>query len=284
MQLKELHTHFLNELKLLYEPHEASIITAMVLESLAGAGKSDIIIHPHRIVEKEIQLKIEQALTLLKQHQPVQYVIGQAWFYNLLFKVSPAVLVPRPETEELVAAVIDFIKPGHSKTLLDIGTGTGCIPISIKKNLPQILVSALDISEGALAIAKENAATHLTEISFIQMNFLDENSWKRMPVFDVIVSNPPYIPENEKEKLDKNVTAHEPHLALFVPDNQRLIFYEKIAAFGKDNLSPNGCIFLETHESYAKEVAAHFLEQGYEAIIKKDFYEKERMVIANRRR
>lgn len=284
MQLKELHTHFLNELKLLYEPHEASVITAMIFESLVGAGKSDIITHPHRIVEKEIQLNIKQALTQLKQHEPVQYVIGQAWFYNLSFKVSPAVLVPRPETEELVSAVIDFIKSGHSKTLLDIGTGSGCIPIIIKKNLPHILVSALDISEDALKIAKENAATHSTEITFIQKDFLDENSWKELPEYDVIVSNPPYIPENEKEKLDKNVTAHEPHLALFVPDNQRLIFYEKIAAFGKKHLSPDGCIFLETHESYAKQVADHFLEQGYEAVIKKDFYEKDRMVMATRRR
>ena len=282
MQLKELYIHFIKELKPLYNADEASVISSMIFETIAQMDKSTLIIHPNRIVEKEKLHKINLALEQLKLFVPVQYIIGHGWFYNLQFKVSPAVLVPRPETEELLAMVIDFIKTHHKQTVLDIGTGSGCIPISMKKTLPDIFVSAIEISEDALMIAKENASTHQTNIEWIQMDFLDESCWKGLPVYDVIISNPPYIPENEKDKLDKNVTAHEPHLALFVPDNQQLIFYEKIASFGKQHLAKDGKIFMETHENYAKEVAAHFIEEGYAAVVKKDFYKKERMVMATR--
>ena len=282
MQLKELYIHFVNELKQFYDSHEASVISSMIFESIAQINKSTLITHPHQIVEKEILNKLNEALSQLKLHVPVQYITGHAWFYNLQFNVSMAVLVPRPETEELVKIVIDFIKTYHKKTVLDIGTGSGCIAISVKKNLPVISMHAIELSEAALGIAKQNGVAHLTGITWQQMNFLDEDQWKLLPMFDVIVSNPPYIPLKEKDKLDKNVTAHEPHLALFVPDNEPLIFYEKIAAFGKEHLARGGSIFMETHESYAKEVAAHFNKNGYETLIKKDFYEKERMVTATR--
>jgi release factor glutamine methyltransferase len=284
MQWKEIHSFFLNELKGLYNHQEAAAITSMVFESMAGVSKSTIITHPHQIVETGILQKLEEALIQLKEYKPVQYIIGHAWFLNLAFKVTPAVLVPRPETEELATTLIDFIRKNKKKNLLDIGTGSGCIAISIKKNIPEILVNALDISEEALLIAKENAATHLTDINWHQMNFLDTKNWKQLPVFDVIVSNPPYIPENEKELLDKNVTAHEPHLALFVPNNEPLIFYKKMAHFGKEHLSRDGSIFMETHELYAKEVSDYFSNQGYEVILKNDFFGKERMVIATHSR
>ncbi len=282
MQLKEYYIHFVNELKQFYDAHEASVICNMIFESTAQINNSALIIHPHQIIEKEMLDKLNEALTQLKLQVPVQYITGHAWFYNLQFKVSPAVLVPRPETEELVKIGIDFIITQNKKTVLDIGTGSGCIAISIKKNIPEISMHAIELSQAALAIAKENAVAHLTEITWQQMNFLDEEQWKLLPMFDVIVSNPPYIPLKEKDKLDKNVTAHEPHLALFVPDKQPLIFYEKIAAFGKDHLTKDGSIFMETHESYANEVAAHFNVNGYEAIVQKDFYEKERIVTATR--
>ena len=140
----------------------------------------------------------------------------------------------------------------------------------------------MDYSKEALLVAKENGIRHSTAIEWIYMNFLEENNWDKFPVYDVIISNPPYIPENEKQLLDKNVRSFEPHIALFVPVNQRLIFYEKIANFGKTHLSPDGFIFLETHELYAKEVVDLFKREGYDAEIKKDFYEKERIVIATR--
>jgi release factor glutamine methyltransferase len=143
-------------------------------------------------------------------------------------------------------------------------------------------VSALDISQEALMVARENADIHRTNIEWIQMDFLDQATWNDLPVYDVIISNPPYIPENEKGKLDKNVTDHEPLQALFVPDNQPLIFYEKIAEFAKNHLAEDGKIFIETHEDYAQQVADHFSAEGYNAVVKKDFYDKERMVKATR--
>lgn len=280
MLLKELHSGFLKDLRLQYDEHEASVITSMVFETIAGVDKATVITEPLRNVEKGITEKLGAALEQLQQHVPVQYVLGHAWFYHLNFKVSPAVLVPRPETEELVQEAINFIKEQDKQNILDIGTGSGCIPISIKKNIPGCNVSALDISEDALMIARENASKHLTEIKWLRLDFLDKTCWNGLPVYDVILSNPPYIPENEKEKLDKNVTDHEPLLALFVPDNRPLVFYEKIAEFGKKHLARQGMIFVETHEDHAQDVADHFLKEGYQAIVKKDFYEKERMVLA----
>jgi release factor glutamine methyltransferase len=282
MESRKLHQYFLSELKLQYEPHEASVICNMLFEDLLGINKRDIITHPNRIIEPEGVRKMEEALASLKQHKPVQYVIGQAWFYNLHFIVSPAVLIPRPETEELVSLVIDFLKTSPENSLLDIGTGSGCIPISIKKNSPHTFVSAIDISEEALQIAGENAKTHGTEINFKRIDFLNRSEWEQLPQYNVIVSNPPYIPYEEKEKLDKNVRDFEPHLALFVPNNNPLLFYEGIVAFAEEHLLAAGIIFMETHESLASNVAALFELHGYKATIKKDLFQKERMVVATR--
>lgn len=284
MQLREFYNQFLHELKPLYNFDEASAISTIIFEHFAGKTKTDIITVPHYILEKEKILALEYALLQLKRNVPVQYVTGQAWFAGLPFKVTPAVLIPRPETEELVSETIDYIKTNNKKTMLDIGTGSGCIPVSVKKQLPAVEVSAVDISSEALTIAKENATTNHTSINWIAMNFLEEKEWGSLEIYDVITSNPPYIPENEKALLDKNVTDHEPHLALFVPDEKALIFYEKIALFGQEHLTADGCIFMETHESFANDVAKHFSENGYQAIVKKDFFGKERMVIATRSR
>ena len=163
---------------------------------------------------------------------------------------------------------------------MDIGTGSGCIAIAVKKNIPAAMITAIDVSEGALLVAKENATTQQTDIGFLQVDFLDEAQWNTLPKFDIIISNPPYIPINEKEKLDINVTAFEPHQALFVPDNSPLLFYEKIATFGKTHLSRGGKIFMETHEDYAKETASLFKQHYKEVTIQKDIFDKERMVIA----
>lgn len=284
MQLREFYNGFLQELKPLYGFDEASAVSTIIFEHFAGKTKADIITEPHYIIEKENLSALESALLQLKRHVPVQYITGHAWFAGLPFKVTPAVLIPRPETEELLNETIDFIKANTKKTLLDIGTGSGCIPVAVKNTFPAVEVSAADISSEALLVAKENAAANNTQINWINMNFLEEKEWRRLQSYDVITSNPPYIPENEKDLLDKNVTDHEPHLALFVPTERALIFYEKIALFGREHLAPGGCIFMETHEMFAAGVAKHFTENGYQATIKKDFYGKERMVLATRSR
>ncbi len=137
-------------------------------------------------------------------------------------------------------------------SILDIGSGSGCIPVSLKKNLPQSSITSIDVSDEALAIAKQNAVANKTTIDFLQLDFLNENEWQRLPVFDIIVSNPPYIPVSEKENLDRNVTAYEPGIALFVPDNNPLLFYEAIAAFAKTHLKKEGKIYVEIHEDFCK--------------------------------
>jgi release factor glutamine methyltransferase len=284
MLLKDLQQHILQELRLLYSFDEAAAINAILFEELAGFTRPAIISAPDTVVNAGTEQRLRHGLLELQKNCPVQYVTGTAWFYQLKFIVSPAVLIPRPETEELVSIAIDLCKKNNSGSLLDIGTGSGCIPISVKKNLPEVQVTAMDISEYALDIARKNATKNNVDIQFKRLDFLDERNWSSLPAYDMLLSNPPYIPEEEKANLDKNVSGYEPHLALFVPDDNRLLFYKKIAAFGKAHLLPGGYILMETHELYAKEVAAHFISQGYDAEIRKDFYGKERLVAATHAR
>ena len=215
----------------------------------------------------------------------MQQIVGEAWFYRMKFFVNNHVLIPRPETEELVDLVtkslIDF-PAGTSLKILDVGTGSGCISIALKKNFTTAFITALDNSDKALKIAKKNAAHHQVVIDFFNLDFLNDNHSKALDVFDAIVSNPPYIPFAELEMLDKNVTAFEPHSALFVPDKMPLIFYEKIALFGKTHLTPNGKIFVETHEKYANEVAALFANTYIDVEVHEDIFGKNRMVSASR--
>ena len=282
MTYNKLYRSFLEQLQAIYNMQEASVITDWVFEKIAGVNKMDFIKHPAMEPEINVAEKLEAAFNQLLQHTPVQYVLGEAWFYKMLFKVNNQVLIPRPETEELVNWLLsDFKKQATfpaSVSILDIGTGSGCIAIALKKNLPAATLTAIDFSEGALAIAKENALGNNVQIDFIQLDFLNEKLWVTLPCFDIIVSNPPYIPISEKELLDKNVIAYEPHSALFVPDSTPLLFYEKIALFGGSNLKADGCMYVEVHENYGNQTAELFTEYQYEVEIKKDIFEKERML------
>jgi release factor glutamine methyltransferase len=262
-------------------------ITDWIFETVAGVKRSDLIKNPDQVVENKIILQLNSCLTELMQHKPIQYVLGEAWFFKMKFKVNDQVLIPRPETEELVQLVLDNCnnkkysqESGEILSILDIGTGSGCIATALKNNLANSVVHATDVSEGALEIAKENALNHKAEINFISLDFLNENSWHLLPNIDIIISNPPYIPLEEKKRLDKNVTQYEPHQALFVTDSSPFIFYEKIAAFGKKHLLANGKIFVEFHEDFAIQTAAIF-EVDYQVEIKKDIFGKDRMLIIN---
>lgn len=223
----------------------------------------------------------------LKEGKPLQYILGEAWFYKYPFKVNESVLIPRPETEELVEWALKQIHTLTSEKkplkILDIGTGSGCIPITLKKEIPELHITSIDISPKALEIAKENAASLHTKIEFIELDFLNEHSWKKLNVYDIIISNPPYIPVDEKETLSVNVRHHEPHQALFVPENHPQLFYHKIAQFGKSHLAPNGIIFLELHQDFALDTKKLFEERGYKnVILKKDMSGNDRMLKANR--
>lgn len=282
MTIKAQYRFFAQQLQTIYNDNEANIIADWAFETLASITKADLLKTPEKILSPELSHAMAQALNDLLQHKPVQYVVGEAWFYLMKLEVNEAVLIPRPETEELVQLVLEAAKASlkPSIKILDIGTGSGCIAIAIQKNYPAAVVTAIDISAIALELAKKNAATQNAKIDFLQVDFLDELQWEGLPKFDLIVSNPPYIPMEEKEKMDLNVTSYEPHQALFVPNHAPLVFYEKIAVFAATHLNPNGKVLMETHENFAKETAALFIEHFNNVSIKKDVFDRERMVVA----
>ena len=224
--------------------------------------------------------KLQRIQARLIKNEPIQYILGQADFYGLKFKVSPAVLIPRPETEELVYWVLESVKKTDLK-ILDIGTGSGCIPITLKKKMPASEVIGIDISTDALVIAKQNAALNQVEVSFQQVNILEDQSRAALQKFDVIVSNPPYIPFKEISLMPKQVTDFEPKLALFVENDNSLIFYQKIAQFAIQKLTKDGQLFFECNEFNAKEVVSLLEGMRFsKVVLEKDMEGKERMVMA----
>ena len=283
MTINNYYRHYLLQLQHIYSLQEASVITEWVFDKLVQVSRLDIIKAPESIMNTEKIKILDEALGKLLQHYPVQYLLGETIFYNLKLKVNNAVLIPRPETEELVDWIINDLKktaPDKKYSMLEIGSGSGCISIALQKNLPDTTITAIDISEAALAVAIENSKINNASIDFLLVDFLDESEWMKLPKVDIIVSNPPYIPVAEKNMLDKNVTHFEPHTALFVPDKSPLLFYEKIANFAKSNLKKSGIIYVETHEDFAAATAAVFSTIFKDVILKKDLLGKNRMVKA----
>jgi release factor glutamine methyltransferase len=295
MLAKDSYRNFLVQLQKIYPLSEASVMVDWVFEHMAHIKKNDLIKNSSLQLEPKVDKKINEQLKELLSYKPIQYVLGEAWFYNLRFVVNEHTLIPRPETEELVHLVLDQLKTAKfdknnkisfntanpaTVSILDIGTGSGCIPIVLKKNLPLANITSIDISEDAIKTAIENATTHHVDINFKVVDFLDESGWSNMPMYDIIVSNPPYIPIAEKEKLNRNVTAFEPHTALFVPNENPFLFYEKIARFAKDHVNYGGKVFVECHEDYAKDTALVFGRNCSHTQIIKDVFGKERMMIA----
>jgi release factor glutamine methyltransferase len=265
-------------LHLLYDEREAAAIAHEVMEHITGLNRLE------RLTRKEQKLSgpqsesFAQLKTVLLKGVPLQYVFGVAHFLGRPFKVSPAVLIPRPETEELVQWIIDA---EHPQKMLDIGTGSGCIAISLKLALPGCEVSAIDVSPEALEVAGQNAKALDARIDFIEADFLIQGAWAQLSVYDVIVSNPPYIPESERQTLHTNVRDHEPAAALFVAGNDALLFYEAIAAFGKTHLASEGTIYCELHRDYAAQTAALFRNSGYTNVtLRRDMHGNPRMLQA----
>lgn len=272
---KQLFDRLISEISNIYELSEARSIVFLILEHFLNLSKIDILTHKQ---VPENQIDWPAIIARLQQNEPVQYIIGETVFYGHTFKVSPAVLIPRPETEELVALAITSVdRPSH---VLDIGTGSGCIAVSIKKELCNSQVFAWDISEEALKIARQNADLNGTKIRFEQVDVLQIQQAVEQK-FDLVVSNPPYIARAEASVMHANVLAHEPHLALFVEDTNPLIFYEKIAEFCTLHLSTNGCCIVEINEAYGKETQQLFEKKGFIAEILNDFHNKNRFVKAS---
>ena len=277
MTIHEANMRLLYQLYEQYDDHEAANIADLVMENVTGWKRID------RVVNKEVpfsSLMEDQFNTYLKQlstHKPVQYVLHEAWFAGMKLYVNEHVLIPRPETEELADIAVKE-RLNTSNTILDIGTGSGCIAIAIKRKLPGADVYAIDISEEALKVAEKNADENDATINFIQSDILDETQWTGLPSFDLIVSNPPYIPITEKHKMQDHVTKFEPHLALFVPHEDPLIFYKAIARFAKKKLLPGGKVYVEMHEDFATQVVEVFNSLQTEII--KDMQGKDRILKA----
>lgn len=266
----------------IYTVREAANIADMVIEHVTGQRKIDRIIYKDLPINESQQKQLKNFTSELLLHKPVQYVLGESWFMNMKLMVNEHVLIPRPETEELVEWILKDIKQtGKTLSLIDIGTGSGCIPIAIKKKNPELSVSAIDVSKDALQAASFNAAALGVVINLIQLNFLDESKWNRLGKYDVIVSNPPYIEQDEGAAMRNNVLKYEPHLALFVPGEDALIFYRKIAKFSQKHLEAGGSVYVEINEALGEQVVRLFKRYGFkDVILKKDMQAKDRMVKA----
>jgi release factor glutamine methyltransferase len=272
----------LNEALLsLHEKREAAKISDMVMENITGLSATGRLVNKERELTKQQQQELRDFTHQLLQHKPLQYVLHEAWFYGLKFYVDENVLIPRPETEELVELILkqsDLNQP----RILDIGCGSGCISIALKKNLPTSVVYALDISEKALNISEKNAIANRVNIEFITADILDLTDNVSLSQFDLIVSNPPYVRKSEAAVMNLNVLNFEPHLALFVPDDDPLIFYRAITDFSLKYLKNKGKLFFEINEASANQVFSLLQAKGFnEIMIKKDLYKRDRIVSAS---
>ncbi len=271
-----------DRLSALYDDREAAAITHEILNHITGMDKS------HRLLQKEDALtsaqlsQYEDAKAGLVSGKPLQYIIGSSWFMGREFAVNKSVLIPRPETEELVLWVINDYAGRHENiNILDIGTGSGCIPVSLKLAMQQAHVMGCDISADALIVAATNARNLSADIRLVKIDFLDAAQRKELGMYDVIVSNPPYIPLLEKERIHTNVKDHEPHIALFVPDNDPLVFYRAIASFAKEHLHSKGYIYCELDADHAAATQDMFESEGYrDVVLQKDVHGNLRMLRA----
>ncbi|WP_018613343.1 peptide chain release factor N(5)-glutamine methyltransferase [Segetibacter koreensis] len=285
MTIQFAYKQLLARLYEIYDSREAANIADWVIENVTGQRKIDRIIYKDLPVSEAQQLQLAKLAEELLQHKPVQYVLGEAWFADMKLMVNKSVLIPRPETEELVEWMSEDIKKsGDTEILLvDVGTGSGCIAIAMKKKLPGLKVSAIDVSKDALEVAKLNSLKQKTNVEFLHLDFLNENEWNNLNKYDIIASNPPYIKESEAAEMQKNVLQYEPHLALFVPNENALTFYEAIARFSREHLKPNGSVYVEINEALGDQVVKVFAKNGLsEIILKKDLQGKDRMVKATR--
>lgn len=296
MKIGEAERQVKERLASIYEEGEAQSIANLVIDHITSLSKSERLLKKNEMLATAQAKQLQTDMERLLQHEPVQYVMNKAWFYGMELFVDKNVLIPRPETEELVAWIVDDVKASGKDVfvkddlkadettvlkILDVGTGSGCIALALKKAMPKAEVWGCDVSEEALTVARRNGAALNIRVDFQGVDFLDAAQQKQLPTVDVVVSNPPYIPYHNKEQMSANVLAYEPHTALFVPDDNALIFYKALAQFGKHRLYKNGSVYMEIHEDLANEVASLFDKEGYSNVeVKKDMQGKNRMVKA----
>ena len=282
MNIKNLKSHFFSELQTIQEESEIESFFFILTEYLLNLKRIDISLNPDFEVSETDLETWNTIISELKTEKPIQYITGEAWFYGYRFEVNENTLIPRPETEELIEWIVEEsknlkIQQPNNLNILDIGTGSGCIPISLKKELPNAEVFTIDVSEKALEMARKNAVDNEVEVNFMLKNILETDSL--VEKYDVIVSNPPYVRNLEKQEIKKNVLAYEPHLALFVEDSDALLFYRKIAQLALTSLTPNGKLFFEINQYLGKETVALLENLGFKNIeLRKDSVGNDRMI------
>lgn len=281
MKIQTAYHNFVKSLMTVYDEGETKAIARIVFEDAFQMYDST----SQREFEEKHQERLNEIQARLLLNEPVQYILGQADFYGYKFNVDKNVLIPRQETEELVYWIKNTVKEFFTKNkirLLDIGTGSGCIPIALKKTVKELDVHALDVSEGAIQTAQTNAEKNETSITFYQQSILEKEGWESFPKFQIIVSNPPYIPHHEANLMPEHVKQFEPHLALFVENEDPLIFYRVIAEFALEKLENDGFLFFETNEFNAPEVLSMLHNKGFTKIeLQQDIEGKDRMIRAS---
>ncbi len=282
MTIAEIEEIFLEQMPGFYDKEEIKAIALLAVQNVCGISKSYYMLHKRKDLLLSEETALIRILGELRFEKPIQHVLGEADFFGLRFKVNSSVLVPRPETEELVHWILESIKLENisSSNILDIGTGSGCIPIAIKKNLFLSSITAIDISKDALETARQNCELNAVEVTLLEGDILNTEYSISNSGFDIIISNPPYITYSEKVGMQNNVLVHEPHEALFVPDDNPLLFYNAIANFSTSNLNDDGYLFLEINELYGDETIALLIEKGFKAELKRDLQGKPRMIRA----
>ena len=275
MKITAFKNHFFDTLAGEYSKEEIGSFFYILTEDNLGLSRLDMALNPNRELSREEEGVLTSALQRLKQHEPIQYITGHTEFFGLNFQVNREVLIPRPETEELVEWVIQDLK-GKKVNILDIGTGSGCIAIALAKNLPKAKVTAVDISPGALAVGKSNAQLNEVEVEFLELDILAADNF--FGSFEVIVSNPPYVRELEKEHMHRNVLEHEPETALYVKDEDPLLFYRKITALAAEDLTSGGKLYFEINQYLGMDTEALLKQKNFQTTLKKDIFGAERML------
>ncbi len=280
MSLQDTKHAMKHQLSHLYDALEMNSMVNILIEEVTGWDALHQNLHKNDALDTLQTDQLNHYVDQLLTGKPLQYIIGKAWFMGKVYYVNEAVLIPRPETEELVEWIIEYAQIINKPlNIVDIGTGSGCIPISLKLAIPNAHLTAIDISKEALAIAQKNAASQHVTIEWMEKDILQTKQLKEQ--YDIIISNPPYIPLREKVNMQSQVTDHEPAIALFVPDQYPLIFYSKIAHIGKSALKPNGQLFFEIHYDQGEAIMTLLNEMGYHAELRQDIYGKDRMVRAS---
>ncbi len=282
MNISGLHKMMINHLEAIFDVSEIESFFYMLIDYRFKFNKIEYVLNKDYLLSKDDIIFFDEVIARLKQEEPIQYIVGETVFYDLKFYVNSSTLIPRPETEELVDWVVKDNFSKKTVNILDIGTGSGCIPITLSKNIENSIVTSVDVSEKALQVAKKNAYINNVEVSFIKDTILEPTKINGSDnVFDVIISNPPYVRDLEKREIKKNVLSYEPHLALFVEDDDPLIFYRKISQYALNHLNEKGVLYFEINQYLAKETILLLKKIGFKNIeLRKDLSGNDRMIKA----